>query len=235
MPDRLGVSDELIVAVKADNLVRAAEFSMNVASLIAELQTGGTKYVKAVSATKRDYPVFKQATNQDGITVALEKELSPLLTLEAVLELSADVHTALKNAQGDAETDPEEFFAAVNTAAYLATSCQKLVTARSGEIAAVLQYDAETAHKWAVQIYGSQNTLMGASPAAVAFQLAKAAEPKPAPRAAAASWPSAASQRMQRACSGGRGRGSTGARAGRNTALAEQRSGPGVDAQARAQ
>ena len=215
-------------AAEADYLAFVAEVNM----LTPQLAGGDNKFLKAVQAREPvNFPpyYFRQVATQDCNTVALEKELSPLLILEAVLELGADVHTALS----DAETDPGEFFAAVDTAAYLATSCRKLVTARSGEIAAFLQYDAETAHKWAVQNYGSQITLMGDSLAAVALQLAKATAPKLAPRAAAAPWPNAASQRTQRAPSKGQGRGRTGAWGGRNTPHAEQRSGPGVgDAQA---
>ena len=198
----------------------------------APLSLGLTHFVDGHDHFKPD---VKNASTQGGISDALETELYPFLTMQADRELSADVRTALDTAPFDEATNPDEFFAAVHTAAYLTTSCQKLLTttARLGDIAALLQYDAETAHKWAVQIDGSR-TFMSEPPAAVAFQLARAAELKPAPRAAAA-WPSAESPCTQRAPSGGRGRGRTSAWAGRNTALAEQRSGPGVDAQARAQ
>ena len=83
------------------------------------LQVGENKFWKAVQARKpANYSTdYRKPGTQEGITVALEKELSPLLTMQAVLELGADVHTALKNAQGNEDTDPAEFFAAVDTAA----------------------------------------------------------------------------------------------------------------------
>jgi hypothetical protein len=190
------------------------------------LQTGDHKFIHAINARKgfRYKPDFRSPAVQDGITVALEKEITPLLTLQAIGELSADVHQAL-DAAAEGEIDPCDFFAAVKTAAYLTTWSQKLVESRLGEIAAQLQFDQETAQRWAVQSYGSQNTLMGDSPAAAAFQQQKAAEPA---KQAAAAAPSSWSKNIFKG-SGGRGRGRTGDRGGRNTPRAEQVSGPGAD------
>jgi hypothetical protein len=190
------------------------------------LQTGEHKFVRAVNARKgyKFKPDYRSPALQDGITIALEKEVTPLLTLQAIGELCTDVHKAL-DAAAEGEIDPGDFFAAVKTAAYLTTWSQKLVESRLGEIAAQLQFDQDTAQKWAVQTYGSQNTLMGDSPAAAAFQQQKAAEPaKQAAAAAPSSWP----KNFFRD-SGGRGRGRTGGRGGRNTPRAEQVSGPGAD------
>jgi hypothetical protein len=198
------------------------------------LQTADHKFVRAVEAREglKFNPDFRSSATQDGMTVSLKKELTPLLTLDAIAELLADVHGALANAQGEHDLDPDQFVAAVHTAAYLATWSHRLITARLGEIAAFLQYDHDTAQKWAVQSYGSQNTLMGDSAAAVAFQLVKAAEPKPAVTSA---WSGKGAYRAQQGTSGGRGGGRTGGGGGRNTPPAEQVSGSGAKAPARAQ
>jgi hypothetical protein len=190
------------------------------------LETGEHKFVRAVNARKgyKFKPDYRSPAVQDGITIALEKEVTPLLTLQAIGALSADVHQAL-DAAAEGEMDPSDFLAAVRTAAYLTTWSQKLVESRLGEIAAQLQFDQDTAQRWAVQSYGSQNTLMGDSPAAAAFQLMKAAEP--AKQAAAAAPPSWSKNVFKG--SGGRGRGRTGDRGGRNTPRAEQVTGPGAD------
>jgi hypothetical protein len=185
------------------------------------LQVADDKFVRAIEKRKSGNFTanFRSPQVQDGITVAISKEITPLLTLEAIGELSADVHAALANASGE-DVDPVEFLAAVNTAAYLAAWSQKLVCARIGEIAALLQFDQDTAQRWAAQSYGPQNTLMGDSPAAAAFQLVKAAEPKAAASVAPPAW---AAKSSFKSAGGGRGRGRAGGRAGgRNPPAAEQ-------------
>jgi hypothetical protein len=189
------------------------------------LQTADNKFVKAIDMRKGGnfQANFRSPQVQDGITIALTKEITPLLTLEAIGELSADVHQALADASGE-DSDPADFFAAVQTAAYLAAWSQKMVCARLGEIAAFMQFDHDTAQRWAAQSYGPQNTLMGDSPAAAAFQLVKAAEPKPAASATPA-WAGKIGSKP----SGGRGRGRAGGRAGGwSPPAAEQVSGPGA-------
>jgi hypothetical protein len=107
---------------------------------------------------------------QTSIYTSFGKELPPLLAIQLVLQLCAEVHTALAAAVRNTEVDLEEYVAAVETAAYLPTWDQKLVDARVGETASYLQYDSDTAHKWATQSYaGPQNTLLGDAPAAAAF------------------------------------------------------------------
>lgn len=208
----------------------------NVADLKAApsplLSTGDNKFVKAIEKRMRYRTVAdtKSVQVQDGITIALAKEITPLLTLEAIGELSADVHRALADAAGE-DVDPSDFFAAVETAAYLSSWSQKLVAARIGEIAALLQYDQGTAQRWAAQVYGPQNTLMGDSPIAAAFQLVEAATPKPA---AAAVTPPAWAKNTFKA-SGGRGRGRAGGRGGLHTPTVEQVTRPGAAAPGRAQ
>jgi hypothetical protein len=169
---------------------------------------------------------FRLSKTQNVIDSSLgnDKNVTTLFTLQDNDELSADVRQAL-DAAAEGEKDPGDFFAAVNTAAYLAAWSQKLVYTRVAEIAATLQYDQETAQKWAAQCYGAQNTLMGDSPAAAAFQLAKASEPKPAVPVVAipSAWPKTFKG------SGGQGRGRAVGRGGRNTPRAEQVSGPGAD------
>jgi hypothetical protein len=191
------------------------------------LQTADNSFVRAIEARKTNKynPDLRQPQVQDGITISLSKEINPLLTIQAIGELSADVHRALQAAQGADEINIPDLLAAVNTAAYLAAWSQKLVDTRVGEIAATLQYDQETAQKWAAQCYGTQNTLMGDSPAAAAFQLAKASEPKTAVPVVAipSAWPKTYKG------SGGQGRGRAAGRGGRNTPRAEQVSGPGAD------
>ena len=155
---------------------------------------------------------FRLSKTQNVIDSSLgnDKNVTTLFTLQDNDELSADVRQAL-DAAAEGEKDPGDFFAAVETAACLATRSQKLVRSRLGEIAAQLQFDQDTAQKWAVQTDGSQNTLMGDSPAAAAFQQQEAAEPaKQAAAAAPPSWPKNFFKG-----SGGRGRGRTGDTGGR--------------------
>jgi hypothetical protein len=154
----------------------------------------------------------------------LGKELPPLLTAQSVLALCAEVHTALSAALRAGDIDLDEYVAAVETAAYLTTWGQKLVDARVGEVASYLQYDSDTANKWAAQSYGPQNTLLGDAPAAAAFQLAKMAELKPVPERSS-------SHAAEKQNQGGRFRGSfrAGARGVKPTLPGEQAPGAGAN------
>jgi hypothetical protein len=174
-------------------------------------------------ANTQDFKLSKTQQNVIDSSLGNDKKITTLFTLQDIDELSADVRQAL-HAAAEGEKDPCDFFAAAETAACLATRSQKLVESRLGEIAAQVQFDQVTAQKWAAQCYGTQNTLVGDSPAAAAFQLAKASEPKTAvPVAVSSAWPKPFKG------SGGQGRGRAVGRGVRNTPRAEQVSGPGAD------
>jgi hypothetical protein len=91
----------------------------------------------------QDFKLYKTQNVIDS-SLGNDKDITKLLTLQDNGELSADVRQAL-NADAEGEIDPSDFFAAVDTAACLATRSQKLVESRLGEIAATLQFDQETA------------------------------------------------------------------------------------------
>ena len=180
-------------------------------------------------------PDINKQTAQDGVFIALGKEVTPLLTLESVFALIADVQLAITTEDDQGELIAEDLLAAVHTVAYLTTWGRKLVDARLGEINAYLQFDSDTANKWAAQSYGPQNTLMGDAPAAAAFQLAKAAEPKPpvAPQMRQQQQQQqrrgfAKQQQLQGSRGWGKGRSSGNRGAGQNTPPVVQAAGPGA-------
>ena len=191
------------------------------AAPVPMLDTRGDRVMQALQERKSARTSdSKLASTQAGIHTALGKELIPLLSLQSVLALSADVHGAIQAAKAAKNIEPDELLAVIDTAHYLTAWSQGLVAARIGEISAYLQYDADKAARWAAQSYGPQNTLMGASPAAAAFQLACSAEAKPTPA------PSRVFT-MRDGASGGRGGGRAGGR-GRTPPAEQHQSGHGT-------
>ncbi len=117
----------------------------------------------------------------DGASSALLYELPPLLTVQSVGLMAAAV---MKQITDDLQAQTLDFdtlaSALTGSLSYLVTWSNWMISTRVNEIAALLQYDAAAAAKWAALNYGPQNTLLDDSPAASAFRLMQATEPPPA-------------------------------------------------------
>jgi hypothetical protein len=119
-------------------------------------------------------PDFKFTKTQNVIDSSLGNELVPPLDLQADQELRADVRAANKAANNAGMWSTFELQTAdYYTAAFPTACCWKI---DSGQICNIVVADLpecdDTAPSRAVQADGTQNILMGDSPAATSFQQA---------------------------------------------------------------